>query len=94
MFPLWRPGFSPVTVHVEFGVKREALGQFFFNMSALPCQLFMLYSHLSTGACAIGPFVAPVQGTLSHTFVTTLNCHSFIISIVLSTNTGSQIIIH
>jgi hypothetical protein len=37
-FPLWRPGFEPVSGHVEFVVDKVALGQVFSEYFGFPYQ--------------------------------------------------------
>lgn len=77
---------------LNFVWKKRHWSKLFFEYISpfLPVILFVWYPHL--GLVQQGS-LWPQYKRLSHTLIGTLNCHSFIISIVLSTNTGLQIII-
>jgi hypothetical protein len=65
---LWRPGFAPGSVHVEFMVDRVALGQVFvwalqfFPVSIIPPPWLSILIHILSGWWIIGPFLVAILG--------------------------------
>jgi hypothetical protein len=61
---LWRPGFTPRSVHWIFGGQSSTGTGFSLSSSVLPRQYhstMALHSHVSSGGWTIGPLVAAVE---------------------------------